>query len=129
MLALADPRVVDVPELGPLRARVPLAEVVAEAEDPLLRAGALLVAAGAAHRGVEAVLGDGVEQRRRLQLVARGARAGLLGDPAAVDRVLNACDDQSLVELGHAPVAELDHLGEVVAGVDVHDREREARRA
>src|SRR5439155_12849585 len=30
VLALADARVVEVPELGPLRARVPLAEVVAE---------------------------------------------------------------------------------------------------
>ena len=37
--------------------------------------------------------------------------------------------DQPLAELGHAAVAELDHLGEVVAGVDVHQRERERRRA
>ena len=56
VLALADPGVVEVPELGPLRARVPLPEVVAEAEDPLLRAGSLLVAPGTAHRRVEAVL-------------------------------------------------------------------------
>ncbi len=33
-----------------------------------------------------------------------------------------------LTQLGHKSVAELEHLGEVVAGVDVHDREREARR-
>src|SRR5260221_577929 len=45
VLALADARVVEIPELGSLRARIPLAEVVAEAEDALLRAGALLVAA------------------------------------------------------------------------------------
>src|SRR4029077_13186168 len=44
VLALADSRVVEVPELGPLHARVPLAEVVPEGEDPLLRAAALLVA-------------------------------------------------------------------------------------
>ena len=37
--------------------------------------------------------------------------------------------DQALAQLGHAAVAELDDLGEVVAGVDVHEREREARRA
>src|SRR5207302_8433975 len=55
VLALADARVVEVPELRALRTRVPLAEVVAEAEDALLRASALLVAARAAHRGVEAV--------------------------------------------------------------------------
>src|SRR3954469_21125042 len=39
VLALPDPRVVEIPELGALRARVPLTEVVAEAEDALLRAG------------------------------------------------------------------------------------------
>ena len=86
----------------------------------------LLVAAGAAHRGVEVVLLDRVEQRRRLELVARGARARLLDDAALVDRLLDARDDEALAELGDAAVAELDHLGEVVAGVDVHDREREA---
>src|SRR3954469_6896426 len=74
VLALADPPVVDAPQLRALAARVPLAEVVAEAEDPLLRAGALLVAPRAAERGVEAVLLDRVEQRRRLQPVARRAR-------------------------------------------------------
>ena len=125
MLAAADAGVVEVPELGPLRARVPLAEVVAEAEDPLLRAGALLVAAGAADRGVEAVLLDRVEQRRRLQLVPRRARAGLLDDAALVDRLLHRGDEQRLAELGDAAVAVLDHLGEVVARVDVHDREGE----
>src|SRR3954469_21305301 len=80
VLALADAPVVDAPQLGPLAARVPRAEVVAEAEDALLRAGALLVAARPAERGVEAVLLDRVEQRRRLQPVARRARAGLLDD-------------------------------------------------
>ena len=125
VLALPHAGVVDVPELGPLRARVPLAEVVAEAEDALLRAGALLVAARAADRGVELVLLDRVEQRRRLQAVARRARPGLLDDAALVDRLLHRRDDQPLVELAHAAVAELDHLGEVVPRVDVHDRERE----
>src|SRR3954469_4552202 len=104
VLALADPPVVDAPQLGALAARVPLAEVVAEAEDPLLRPRALLVAARAAERGVEAVLLDRVEQRRRLQAVARRARAGLLDDAPAVDRLLHRGDDQPLAELGDAAV-------------------------
>ncbi len=58
---------------------------------------------------------------------ARGP--GLLDHAAAVDRVLDAGHDQPLAQLGHAAVAELDHLGEVVARVDVHQRERERRRA
>src|SRR4051812_19637516 len=63
LLALTDACVVDVPQLGALSARVPLAEVVAEAEDALLCAGALFVTAGAAHRGVEAVLLERIQQR------------------------------------------------------------------
>src|SRR4051812_24665473 len=125
VLTLADARVVDVPQLGPLRAGVPLAEVVAEREDALLCAGALLVAARSADRGVELVLLDRVEQGRRLQLVPRGARTGLLDDASFVDRLLHRRNDQSSPELGDATVAELDPLGEFVARVDVHDRERE----
>ena len=43
-----------------------------------------------------------------------------------VDRLLHGGDDQPLAELGDAAVAKLDDLGEVVARVDVHEREREA---
>ena len=114
---------------GRWRARVPAAEVVAEGEDPLLGPRALLVAARAAEGRVEAVLLDRVEQRRRLQPVARRARAGLLDDAAVVDRLLHGGDDQPLAELGDAAVAEVDDLREVVPRVDVHEREREARRA
>jgi hypothetical protein len=74
------------------------------------------------------VLADGVEQRDRLQAVARGVRPALLDRAARVDRVLHGGDDQPLAQLLDAAVAELDHLGEVVAGVDVHHREREAAR-
>ena len=94
VLAAADPAVVERPQLGPLAARVPLPEVVAEGEDPLLRAGALLVPARAAERRVEPVLLDGVEQRDGLEPVARGARAGLVDRAALVDRVLDRGDDQ-----------------------------------
>ncbi len=50
----------------------------------------------------------------------------LLDDPALVDRLLHGSDDEALTELGDAAVAVLDHLGEVVPGVDVHQREGEA---
>ena len=84
MLARPHAAVVEVPQLGALAARVPLPEVVAVGEDPLLRPRALLV------------------------------------DAAAVDRLLHRGDE----DVRHGAVAELDHLGEVVAGVDVHDPER-----
>ena len=75
VLAAVVAGVVDPPQLGPLVLRVPLAELVAVRHDALLGPGPLLVAAGAAEHGVEAVLGDGVEQRDGLQRVAacRGA--------------------------------------------------------
>ena len=82
VLALAVPAVVEAPQLRALVLRVPLAELVAEAEDALLGPRLLLVAAGAAEHGVEAVLLDGVQQRDRLQAVAARERAGLLDHPA-----------------------------------------------
>src|SRR5690606_4525131 len=87
-LALAVAADVEVPQLGPLVLRVPLAELVPEAEHPLLGPGLLLVAAGTAEDGVEAVLLDGLEQRHGLQAVAAGAGAGLLDDLAGVDGLL-----------------------------------------
>ena len=100
VLAGLDEAVVEVPQLGPLGLGVPLAEVVAEREDALLGPGALLVAAGAAERRLEAVLLDRVEQRDRLEPVARRARARLLDHAAAVDRVLHRGHDQLGAELG-----------------------------
>src|SRR3970040_1175050 len=58
VLAGMDPRVVQVPKLPALVARVPLAELVAEGEHALLGARLFLVAARAADRGVEAELAD-----------------------------------------------------------------------
>ena len=125
MLALVVAAVVDVPQLGPLRLGVPLTELVAEAEHPLLGARLLLVAAGAAERGVELVLPDRAQQRHGLQRVAR--RDGL-DDAARVDVVLDLGDDQPHAGLGDQLVAGGDHLVEVVTGVDVHHRERQPAR-
>ena len=75
VLALVDPAVVEAPQLGALVLRVPLAELVAEGEHPLLGPGLLLVAAGAAEQRVEAVLLGGLQQHRRLDPVARAVRA------------------------------------------------------
>ena len=126
VLARRDARVVEVPQLGPLAPRVPAAEVVAQRDHALLRARPLLVAPRAAEAGVEAVRLDRVQQRRGLQPVARGARPALLDHAPAVDRLLHRGDEQLLAQLRDAAVAELEHLREVVAGVDVQQREREA---
>jgi hypothetical protein len=79
-------------------------------------------------RGVEVVLADRVEQRGRLDAVTRLALPRV-GDPPPVDRVLDLGHDEPLGEFGHPGVAIRDHLGEIVAGVDVHDREGEPARS
>src|SRR6478735_2984842 len=126
VLAGTVPGVEEVPQLGALVLRVPLTELVAEADDALLGAGLLLVAAAAAEDAVETVVVDGVEQRQRLERVA-GA-VGALTQSAVVDVVLHARDDEAQTETLDRLVAVGDHLGEVVAGVDVQHREGDRRR-
>ena len=128
VLALAVAAVVEPPQLGPLVLRIPLPELVTERVHPLLGPGLLLIAAAAAEHGVELVLDDAVEQRDGLQPVAAGAGPGLLTHPTLVDRLLHRRHDELDPELCDAPVAELEDLGEVVARVDVHHGERDARR-
>ena len=128
VLAALVTAVVEPPQLRPLVLRVPLTELVAVAEHALLGPRSLLVATGPAEDGVEAVLGDRVEQRDGLQRVAAGTRTGVFDDPSGVDRILHRRDDELDSELLHGAIAELDQLGEVVTGVDVHDRERDAGR-
>jgi len=71
------------------------------------------------------VLGDRVEQGHALDPVARGARPALVFGAAEADRLLHARDQERLADLPEPPVAEVDHLGEVVPRVDVHHRERQ----
>ena len=82
--------VVERPELGALVARLPLAELVAHAEDALLGAGPLLVAPPAAEDGVVLAGGDRVQQRDGLEWVAGAVRS--LPEPAVVDVVLHRGD-------------------------------------
>ena len=123
------PAVVEAPQLGSLGARVPLAEVVAEGEDPLLGAGLLLVAAGATEGGVEAVSAIASSRVAVCSRLRDGSWPGSSRTRPWSIAVLDAGHDQLLAELGDPPVAELEHLGEVVAGVDVQQRERELRPA
>src|SRR6476661_160144 len=125
-LPRVDPAVVEVPDLGPLVLGVPLAEVVAEREDPLLRPGLVLVATGAAEDRGELVLVERLEQDRGLRPVAGAVRRQR--HPSVVDRLLHAGDDELQAQLLDALVTEGQHLLEVVPGVHVQHRERDARR-
>ncbi len=122
MLARPVAPVVEVPELRALVARVPLAELVAQREDALLGARLLLVAPAAAEHGVELVARDRVEQRLRLQRVARPV--GALAQAAVVEVVLHARDLEPQAQALGGRVAVGEHLGEVVARVHVQHGER-----
>ena len=113
VLALVVAAVVEAPQLGPLVLRVPLPEVVAERVDPLLGAGLLLVAPGAAEDGVEAVGLDGVEQRDGLQPVAHGARPGLLDDAPLSIASCTEATTRRTPSLGDPAVAVVEHLGKL----------------
>src|SRR5699024_1523859 len=87
VFARAVPAVVQVPQLGPLATRIPLPELVAQREDPLLGPGPLLVPARTAEDRVVPTGGDRVEQRGDLQLVAHPVATP--GEPAVGQAVLD----------------------------------------
>ncbi len=124
-LALIEAAVVQVPEFGPLVLGVPLAEGVAEAVDALLGARFLFVAPRAAEGRVEVARAESVEQGARLQqaaalLSSQAERAG-----AVVDGLPIGVDDQPDADFRAESVAELDHLLELVSGVDVQQGKRD----
>ena len=87
-------RVEQRPELGPLALRIPLSVRIADGEDALLGARALLVAPSAADGRVEVAGLQPVEQRLRLQQTAAALRAHLERLRAVGDRFLVRVDDQ-----------------------------------
>ena len=113
---------VQLPQLGSLPLGVPLPERVAERQDALLGARLVLVAAGAPEGGVELVGGDRIEQGRGLQPVAHATRPRV-GHSALVDGVLHLGHQEPCALRLDLRVPVVEHLGEVVAGVHVHDRE------
>jgi len=85
VLALADPGVEDAPQLGALVLRIPLAELVAEGEDPLLGPGLLLVPAATPEDGVELVFLDRVQQGGGLQPVTARRPVSSTTRPSSMD--------------------------------------------
>ena len=128
MLAGMVASVEKVPQLRTLVLRVPLAEIVAVRKETLLGPRLLLVAPPAAQAGRELVLLDRVEQRHRLQRVARSVGALLFLDATLVDRVLHLTNHQLRPDLLRERIPVSDRLREIVPRVDVQQRERDLRR-
>ena len=122
VLARPHAALVELPELGSLTLGVPLAEGVAERQHPLLGPGLVLVAAGPAEGGVEAC------SLMASSSVVVCSRLREATGPGSATRPwsMESC---TLATRSRAPsgldlrVAVVEHLGEVVPGVDVEHRE------
>ena len=60
--------------------------------------------------------------------IATGSWSGVFHDASEVDRGLHTGHHQSYVVIDHHSIAVIDHFREVVAGIDVHHRERQSAR-
>ena len=125
MLARLQAGVEQIPQLWPLGLGLPLAKTIAVAEDALFGTGFFFVASRAAHQGVKAELFDRLQQRDRLVHIAALTRVGQ-AHRAAPHRVFDAAHNQFGTQFLGAKVAEIGHLGEVVAGVDHQQGKRQA---
>src|SRR5699024_11574118 len=89
------------PQLRSLVLGVPLAELVAEGEDPFLGPCFFLVPPGTTEGRVEAVVLDRFQKRRSLQTVASAPAARGFGDLARDDLCLHRGHHQSDTGTGH----------------------------
>ena len=116
----------EVPEFGALIFGIPLAEVVAVGEEAFLGAGFFFVAATAPEAGVVLVFFDRVEEGDGLEFVAGGVGAGFFDDAAGVDGFLDVTYDELGAEEFYEFIAVVHGFVEIVAGIDVDERERRA---
>src|SRR5690606_16796003 len=106
----------------------PLPEIIAMAEDAFLGPRLFLIAPSATDRTIDLVLFDRSQKGERLKFVTARVEARLFLHVPRIDAFLHAAHDQLHTMFGHEPIAEFDRFLEVVAGIDVHQRERYAAR-
>ena len=112
----------EVPQLGPLIFRIPLAEIVTVREEALFRAGLFLVATCPTDASIELVFFDGVDEGRGLKTVAACVGTCFLLDFARVDGGLNAAHNEAGPKSFDEVVTKLDRFREVVACINVNKR-------
>ena len=95
-----------------------------QAEDALLRSASLLVAPRTADGRIKPVPIDALAQGHRLHQAGVLVSAVTERSDSLLDRVEILGDPQVQSELRSPSITELDHLAELPAGVDVHQRER-----
>ena len=121
-------RVEQVPQFWTLVLGIPLTECISERENSLFGSGAFFVAARTPDRGVEFVLLQGGKQCFSLQVPATSRNAQFQRVGSSCNGFFVAVHDQPRTDRSCKSVAELEHLFELVAGIDVQQRERKRRR-
>ena len=120
--------IIDAPWLGALALRIPQMIGAAKGEHTFLGTRCLLVAAGAAECGIEAIMIERLPQRLRLHHVGMQFRSAGYRIDAASEALFVDMHDQIEAELAGAGIAKRDHLAELPGGVDVQQRKRRLRR-
>ena len=120
--ALANARIVKLPQFGPLVLRIPGMVLGAEGKDALLGAAFFLVAPRAAESRIEAIFVQRLFQAFGLHHLGMQRRAGIERIDAALHAVLIDMDDQIETQPLRRLVTERDHLPELPGGVDMQQR-------
>ena len=105
-----------------------LTELIAEGKEAFLGAGLFFVAASTPDGRIELKLSDGVQQGDALKGVAAAVRIRALLGAADADGVFHTADDQFRTQMLNPLVAVRDRLREVVARIDMQQRERDLAR-
>src|SRR5215471_7900145 len=116
--------IVKIPNLGTLVFGVPLAEAIAETEEPLFGASFLFVPPRTPDATIEPELFDGGQQCGNLQAVAADFAGGRNGD-AFGHSFLDLADNEFGAKLGRATIAKLIQFGKMMTGIDVQKRHRD----
>src|SRR5205823_5257213 len=117
VLALMDPRVVEISKFRTLVLGFPLAEFIAKGKYPFLRPGFFFVPPCAADAGAKTKFLYRIKQGDRLMRVAAFI-GSFQDDSSSCYGVLHGAHDETLTQFRRSLVAKFDHFGKIVGGVD-----------
>jgi len=115
----------EVPQFGSLVFGIPLTEFIAMGEEALFGTGFFFITAPAAEQCIEFVFFNGVKQGNGLQYVTAGVVAAFFNCTAFIDAFLYRSDHQPGSQFFNQVVSVFKGFFKVVAGVNVHQGERD----
>lgn len=122
MFAVVFASVEEIPEFWPLILGVPLAEIVAMAEESLFGAGLFFIATTTAEAAIVSTRLNGIQQGGGLQAVAAGVVALFFAHSAGIDGLLDAGDFEGQAKVGHELIAIVQRFLEIMSSVHMQQR-------